>query len=830
MAKKGPEHERTRIPTLKALIKAGWNRKQIICPSADSADTEWRVPKTPSEATKREMGRSFDYFPVDIAIFDSIEHAGEYDHLFGIIECKKPDVEAGVTQLETYMGLEPRCRFGFWTNSEDTALVYKLADGTYEVAKGASLPKPSDNLRRAGKEPLTYNDLDTPNAAQLSMLFLRLLDTIAASDSVATRPEQRLNEIASLLIVKLESDKRGISHKDEPLTFQIRETVEATAAAINELYQDYKSLRPELFLTDDADVIRLNDWTIHWAVSEMQGFNFNKSSHTAFSKAFQIFRTANLKIGDGQYFTHHRVIEAGIRMLCIDDRDKVIDPACGTGGFLYKAYEATSKCYGDDMGSQPEARTWAHDRLFGIDRDSINVKLTRALMVAIGDGSAHVYIGDSIRTAKWDSEYPTMKLEAMNEESFTVLATNPPFGKQLRISASDARLGQYTICRHTPGGDDSENYASTEIGIVFVELAYRLLKKGGRLGIVLPETYFFSKSYTWFRKWLKERFILRGVMNIPMEAFQEFCRAKTNFYVLQKVGKPTVSVHVPKWFRNGECWVSFAPTIGINKDGYDLYVVDEDGNRGKEIDDRALADVVSMLEGRDTDTSGFVKMDGADYLGVPQYCNRSTEATIRRLVSQKLPRFKLERIGTLIEQGKVNVRIGHGSPSADVRNGGIPYIKVSDLRAGLVNVNSTNLVPYGVAQRMWHGDTSGLQPYSVITPSRASSNIGEPVMLLPQQVDVVITKEVLIFTVGEKADFDNFYLMWALDLQPVKDEWKRIIFMQTNREDVGDRYKDILIPVPANTEDGVAVSESYRSYYTNLAALKDSFNHERVTL
>jgi len=116
----------------------------------------------------------------------------------------------------------------------------------------------------------------------------------------------------------------------------------------------------------------------------------------------------------------------------------------------------------------------------------------------------------------------------------------------------------------------------------------------------------------------------------------------------------------------------------------------------------------------------------------------------------------------------------------------------------------------------------------VITPSRASSNIGEPVMLLPQQVDVVITKEVLIFTVGEKADF--VYLMWALDLQPVKDEWKRIIFMQTNREDVGDRYKDILIPVPANTEDGVAVSESYRSYYTKLAALKDSFNHERVTL
>lgn len=830
MAKKGPEHELTRIPTLNALLKVGWDRKQIICPSDDSSDTEWRVPKTPHDATQRERKYSFEYYPVDMAIFDSPEHVGQYDHLFGIVECKKPDVDAGVNQLEIYMGLEPRCRFGFWTNGGKTAVVYKLADGTYEVVKNAGLPKPSDNLRRAGKEPLTYNNLEIPNAVQISNLFSRLLDTIVASDSIATRPEQRLNEIANLLIVKLESDKRGKAHKNDELAFQIRESVKGTSVAINELYKDYKAGRPELFFIDDADTIRLNDGTLHWAVSEMQMFDFNKCSHEAFSKAFQIFRTANLKIGDGQYFTHHRVIEAGIKMLCIDDRDKVIDPACGTGGFLYGAYESTSKVYGDDVGNQPDARTWAHDSLFGIDRDSINVKLTRALMVAIGDGSAHVYIGDSIRQAKWDSEYPIMKHDTMNKESFTVVVTNPPFGKNLRVSVNDARFGEYTICKHTPSGDSSEVYESTEIGIVFVELAYRLLKRGGRLGIVLPETYFFSKSYAWFRDWVKEHFVLRGVLNIPMEAFQEFCRAKTNFYILQKKGTPTTTMHIPKWFKNDAVWVSSAPTIGINKDGFDLYVVDENGNRGKEIDNRALLDVDSMLKDNDTDTSGFVKMGGARYLGVPQYYDRTTEAVIRNLVRQKLPDFKLERIGQLIDEGRIKVRIGHGSPSADVRNGKIPYIKVSDLRAGLVNINSTNLVPIGVAKRMWRSEKSGLEPYSVITPCRASSNIGEPVMLLPNQVDIVITKEVLIFTAGKKAEFDNFYLMWTLDLQPVKDEWKRIIFMQTNREDVGDRYKDILILVPPDEQSGKNVSEAYRKYYKELAVLKDSFHKNRIML
>ena len=63
-----------------------------------------------------------------------------------------------------------------------------------------------------------------------------------------------------------------------------------------------------------------------------------------------------------------------------------------------------------------------------------------------------------------------------------------------------------------------------------------VLALNGRVGIVLPETYFFSYSYRWLPHWLKDRLALRGMLNIPMEAFEEFCRAKTNFYIFEKVG------------------------------------------------------------------------------------------------------------------------------------------------------------------------------------------------------------------------------------------------------------------------------------------------------
>lgn len=823
------EHALVRLPVLKQLEELGWSRGSIICPSPDSDDSEWRVPKAPHEATKREMGRSFNGYPVDLAIFDSDDNVGEWNHVLAIFEFKQSTIDAGVSQLMTYLSLEPSAKYGYWTNGNDSAAVYRLADGNLETERHAKLPSPSDNLYRAGKRKICFDDLKTPSEKELSFVFSNLLATIAANDSVSTRPEQRLNEIANLLIIKLESDKIGFAHKDKELRFQLEESPESTARKINALYADYKLTRTELFFRDDLDYVALSEDSIQRAVLELQGLNMKEVSHKALSLAFQVFRTANLKIGDGQYFTPPRVIEAGIRMLDIQAEDKVIDPACGTAGFLYSAYETICAHYETTSGSQAEARTWAHDRLFGVDRDSVNIKLARALMVGMGDGSTHCYAGDSVRSHRWKKEFPYLELEAMKDDSYSVVVTNPPFGQDLRVSARDGRLGNYSICKHKKGGAPSDSYCDTELGIVFVERAYRLLKPGGRLGIVLPETYFFSVSYAWFREWLKSRFILRGVLNVPMEAFQGFCRAKTNFYIFQKLGEPSATTYVPDWFRDGLVWVSNAPTIGINKDGVELFKVDEHGNRLEQIDDVAIGDVSALLAGKTTATAEFEAAD-SEYIGVPKYSDSSSAEAFSTALKENLSEFKVASLGDLIDSDLLKVRAGHGSPAADVRNGDIPYIKVSDLRAGLVNINSTNMVSKAVAMKYWKGTGSGLKPYDVITPARACKNIGEPVVILPDQTDLIITKEVLIFSPGEHAPFDSFYLAWALDLPEVKAQWDRIIFMQTNREDVGNRYREILVPLPPNKEKAAHVSQAYRDYYTSLHRIRRAFEQNRTSL
>jgi type I restriction-modification system DNA methylase subunit len=136
------------------------------------------------------------------------------------------------------------------------------------------------------------------------------------------------------------------------------------------------------------------------------------------------------------------------------------------------------------------------------------VKLARAIMVILGDGSANIHVGDSLREHRWKDDYPHLQ-QPLKNESYTSVITNPPFGQKLKVSIADARRNKYTISNAAAGGG-SGNYVSLEIGLIFLERAYRLLVKGGKLGIVLPETYFFSPSYDWLPGWLDGRLELRA--------------------------------------------------------------------------------------------------------------------------------------------------------------------------------------------------------------------------------------------------------------------------------------------------------------------------------
>lgn len=305
-----------------------------------------------------------------------------------------------------------------------------------------------------------------------------------------------------------------------------------------------------------------------------------------------------------------------------------------------------------------------------------------------------------------------------------------------------------------------------------------------------------------------------------------------------------MSISKPSWFSSETIMVSTAPTCGLTKGGRLLPIVDPTtGKRVQEIDpetgapidavdDKLREDALALSEGRLTDTLSFIPVADVDLrCAVPVYYDhRYRDKFNEAMKHPQFKGFKAASIGSLIAQNVLTVRGGHGSPSQDQRIGDVPYIKVSDLRAGLVNINPTNRIPLSVAKKFWGADDSGLKAFDLVCPERTSKNIGDFCILLPGQERVVTTKEVIILRPGENANFDPFYLLWALSLKVVRDQWRRIIFMQTNREDVGKRYLEILLPVPPTPERAEQISSPFRKYYQTLAKarseLSDYLNQE----
>lgn len=436
-------------------------------------------------------------------------------------------------------------------------------------------------------------------------------------------------------------------------------------------------------------------------------------------------------------------------------------------------------------------------------------------MQILGDGSAHCVRGDSVLTHLWGNKYQHLLTNSFKNGRFTKIFTNPPFGAPLKVKYSDAKKSSLSIVDYIEKGKD------IELGLTMFNRCYDLLCAGGQMCIVLPETYFFSPSYKYVRDWVKDRLKPICVANIPMDAFQGFCRAKTNLYVFEKLDSDKCNLDLEQ----DEVTFINSQTCGIYKNGSDRFIVDAAGNRTAEIDNQLLKDVTRYSTGeRNSFRKVKIKKTQEKDVLVPRYYDPLFELPFLNFLEKN----KLESVtlGELCDLGIISITNGHGSPSNDLRKGTVPYVKVSDIRNMRININPTNLIPIELAKKFWKrkDGKSNLHAWDLISPSRASSNIGEFAILIPGEEQIVLTKEVFVLRVNNNLlGYTPFYMLWALSLTAVRNQWNRITLMQTNREDVGVRYREIRIPKPSSKDWANKVSSAFYNYFHGLADAKKMF-------
>lgn len=467
---------------------------------------------------------------IDIAIFaPGSEHTA--DNLRRVVVTnKEPNRGRNVVKLRTYdqmksemgfvqdlLGAEdyPERSWGLWTDNVDFFFVEKettrwgadfhersdwpMADGTVGSGQVVS----AQQLRRAEPEMLKITfrrchnyvhgnegmPKDTAFWQFLYLLFAKMYDERA---------------------VRRGSPRRFYASMAEPYDDKGRTAIRER---ITDLFEDVKKQYADSGLFRANDEITLSDRALAFIVSELAPYDLGLTDIDAKGLAYQELVGTNLRGDRGQYFTPRGAVKLMIDILDPQEDETVLDPTCGTGGFLHATLTHLHHKMQDEDGTRglpdsPEQgeryrdrlRKYADEYLFGADFDPFLVRATSMNIMTLADTPGNVFHMDSLA-------FPRGHLSGVAEASkriplakdgrsgvVDVLLTNPPFGADIPISdesvlgefregvakswSRDKKTGELVVSPNLPGSMAPEQ--------LFVQRAIEWIKPGGRLGIVLP--------------------------------------------------------------------------------------------------------------------------------------------------------------------------------------------------------------------------------------------------------------------------------------------------------------------------------------------------------
>jgi len=346
-----------------------------------------------------------------------------------------------------------------------------------------------------------------------------------------TRDEALAQEIINLLFCKILDEQETAPNDTVTFRVGIGESHKDIQERIKELFEKVKDAAyGDVF--DASETIKLDADSLAYVVGELQNYCIMEADRDAIGDAFEVFIGPALRGSEGQFFTPRNVVEMMVKIVDPKPWEKIIDPACGSGGFLINALshvwaqldeEAKHKNWSESLLSKQQQEV-ATNCFRGIDKDAFLAKVCKAYMALVGDGRGGVFCRNSLEP--FDS-WPEDMQNKVKPGSFDVVLTNPPFGKKIVVKGEKI-LSQFDLGYKWKRNKKSKALERTAVlhddqppQILFLERCLQLLKSpGGRLGIVLPEAVFGMPTYEYVVTLLRDKAKIRGIVSMPESLFK----------------------------------------------------------------------------------------------------------------------------------------------------------------------------------------------------------------------------------------------------------------------------------------------------------------------
>ena len=466
----------------------------------------------------------------DIVVFSDDDCKRPY----AVVECKKD----GVTDAEFMQAIEQGVGNATWVKLRAEYVVI-VAGGTRRVLdvsdKFGALEREQNilaDLPKAYGKPQefrfykggvnekgeTASDITPVAREDLISAIKKCHQTLWGGGRLS--PPTAFGELCKLIFVKI-SDEQKPRRRGEPYQFQIKthEPSSKLAERINALYDEQKVKDPEVF----TDSIRVDDRVLRTVVSHLEAINLNKTDLDVKGVAFEQFMDGFFKGDFGQYFTPRPIIEFAVKMMKPEHDWDVLDPSCGSGGFLLHALDYMRKQAKEfyEPGTVDYYTYWhdfASKHLYGIEINDEIARVAKMNMIVHDDGHTNVISHDALDSIdKMHDHNP-----GFAKDKFDLILTNPPFGSTI-TKAEKPYLSGYELGKVKDAKGKSKDRPRQNSEVLFIERIWEFLKPGtGKAAIVLPDGILTNSSSQYVRDFMLEKFQLLAVVSLPQCAFAHF--------------------------------------------------------------------------------------------------------------------------------------------------------------------------------------------------------------------------------------------------------------------------------------------------------------------
>ncbi|MFZ2026400.1 MAG: N-6 DNA methylase [Microgenomates group bacterium] len=493
-----------------------------------------------------------------------------------------------------------------------------LPDAYYKIPSFEQLQKRVTNVK-IDRSKRTIDDLDIVTGIYSKQLTDGISDILRVMDKVGMKSQRGYEILIQVLALKIYDEKRSAKtqnyldfYKSDPekerldLLFYISDqeknfsnlgdaTIQAFIQRMRTLYNEASEIYHFILKRDDTETISWKNEghirIISEVVEQLQDYSFVKSHKTdLYQIVFYKFANEFSKADKGQFITPLPLIDFLVRIVNPRSVERVIDPTAGIADFLSVSYVNSNSKLNDK-------------NMYGLDNDEQMIMLAQLNMLLNGDGNAILkYKPDkgSIlwkfddrdglvelnpqlhKSGNWDNWKDQTKLK-----KFDVVLTNPPFGEDRKYEPKNQRDKE--IIEMYELWDIARSGNWIDLGLVFLENAYRILKENGRVGIILSNSIASIDRWEKARQWLMEKMRVVALFDLPANVFADtgvnttlVVAYKPNVRELSKLKEENYNIFIKDIkkvgyeVRTAKRVKFFNPIYSINENNFEIQV-NEDG-------------------------------------------------------------------------------------------------------------------------------------------------------------------------------------------------------------------------------------------------------------